>query len=160
MIGDHLKLLFPDLIKLESGILTDLHKTSNISYIHLDLVIPLINTWQKDSTVFGLLALRIDPKEILYPLVQTWPVPSKTAESLLVRQEGEEILYLNELRFKKNSELDLRKSLSEEKLPEAMAVRGVEGTMDGVDYRGASVLAAMKKGPGISLVPGCKNQSQ
>jgi len=148
LMGDHLKVLFPDLLKLESGILTDLHRTSNINYIHLDLVIPLINTWQKDSSVFGLLAIRIDPKEILYPLVQAWPVPGKTTESLLVRQEGDEILYLSELRFKKNSELELRKSLSEEKLPEAMAVRGVEGTLAGVDYRGASVLAAMRKVPG------------
>jgi PAS domain S-box-containing protein len=148
LIGDHLKLLFPELMKLESGILTDLHKLSIVSYIHLDLVIPLISSWQKDSTVFGLLALRIDPEEILYPLVQTWPVPSKTAEALLIRQEGEEIMYLNELRFKKNSELILRKSVSEEKLPAAMAVRGIEGTIDGIDYRGASVISAMKKVPG------------
>ena len=148
MMGDHLKVMFPDYLKLESGILTDFHRTSNINYIHLDLVIPLIKTWQKDSSVFGLLAIRVDPKEILYPLVQVWPVPGKTTESFLIRQEGDEILYLSELRFKKNSELELRKSLSEEKLPEAMAVRGIESTLDGIDYRGASVLAAMRKVPG------------
>ncbi len=148
MMGDYLKILFPDLLKLESAILTDLHRTSNINYIHLDLVIPLINTWQKDSSVFGLLTIRVDPKEILYPLVKVWPVPGKTTESFLVRQEGDEILYLSDLRFKKNSELELRKSLSEEKLPEAMAVRGIEGTLDGVDYRGAPVIAAMRKVPG------------
>ena len=147
-MGDHLKILFPDLLKLESGILTDLHRTSNINYIHLDLVIPLINTWQKDSSVFGLLAIRVDPKEILYPLVQVWPVPGKTTESFLVRQEGNQILYLSDLRFKKNSALELKKSLSEEKLPEAMAVRGIEGTIDGIDYRGAAVIAAMRKVPG------------
>jgi len=148
VIGEHLRLLFPDLIKLESGILTDLHKTIKINYTHLDLVIPLRNIWKKDSTAFGLLAIRIDPKETLYPLIQTWPVPSKTAESFLIRKEGERIVYLNELRFKKNSELVLQKSISEEKLPAAMAVRGFEGTVDGVDYRGASVIAAMKKVPG------------
>ncbi len=98
--------------------------------------------------MFGLLALRIDPEEILYPLVKTWPVPSKSAEALLVRQEGEEVLYLNELRFKMNSKLVLRKSVSEEKLPESMAVRGVEATIDGIDYRGAPVISAMKKVPG------------
>ena len=147
MLGDYLKLMLPDLMKLKSGILTDLHEVRNISYIHLDLIIPLINTWQKDTTVFGCLALRIDPEEILYPLVKDWPVPSKSAEALLVRQEGEEVLYLNDLRFKMNSRLVLRKSLSEEKLPEAMAVRGVEATIDGIDYRGASI-SAMKKVPG------------
>ncbi len=148
LIGEHLKLLFPDLIKLKSGILTDLHKTKNESYSYLDLIIPLINIRKKDSTQFGLLALRINPGETLYPLVQTWPVPSKTAESLLIRQEGDRIIYLNDLRFKKNSELVFQKSVSEEKLPAAMAVRGIEGTTDGVDYRGAAVVAAMKKVPG------------
>ena len=148
LIGDHLRILFPDLLKLESGFLTDLHRTNNINYIHLDLIVPLIATWQKDSAVSGILALRIDPEEVLYPLVQTWPVPSKTAEALLVKQEGEEVIYLNELRFKKNSELVLRKSVSEEKLPEAMALRGLEKTIDGIDYRGANVISAMKKVPG------------
>jgi len=148
IMGDYLRHQWSDLMKLESGVLTDLHQVSNISYIHLDLVIPLINTWQKNSHTFGLLALRIDPEEILYPLVRTWPVPNKTAEALLIRQEGEEVLYLNELRFKKNSSLVLRKSVSEEKLPGAMAVRGIEGTSEGIDYRGASVISAMKKVPG------------
>lgn len=148
LVGEHLSTLFPYLLKLQSGILTDIHKTTNIRYIHLDLIIPLRNIWKQDSTTFGLLALRIDPKETIYPLIQTWPVPSKTAESLLIRQEGEEIIYLNELRFKKNSELVLKKPVSEEKLPSAMAVRGIEGTVDGIDYRGASVVAAMKKVPG------------
>lgn len=150
LIFEYINLQFPDLVKLKSGFLTDLHKAGNISYSHLELIIPLLNTWRKDSTVFGLLAIRIDPNETLYPLVQTWPVPSKTAESLLIRQEGEEIIYLNELRFKKNSELILQKSVTEEKLPAAMAVHGIEGTVDGVDYRGASVVAAMKKVPGSS----------
>jgi PAS domain S-box-containing protein len=148
LMGDNLRKMFPDLLKLETGILTDLHKTDKIKYIHLDLVIPLINPWRKDTSVFGLLAIRIDPREILYPLVQTWPVPGKTTESLLVRQEGNEILYLSELRFRKNSELELTKSLADEKLTEAMAVRGIEETADGVDYKGASVLAAMRKVPG------------
>jgi len=148
LMGDDLRKMFPDLLKLETGILTDLHRNDKIKYIHLELVVPLINPWRKDTSVFGLLAIRIDPGEILYPLVQTWPVPGKTTESLLVRKEGNEILYLSGLRFRKNSELELTKSLSEEKLTEAMAVRGLEETADGVDYNGASVLAAMKKVPG------------
>ncbi len=148
VMGDYLKDLFPELINLRSGMLTDLHKTDGVDIIHLELIIPLIDRQKKDSTAFGLLALRIDPHEILHPLIQTWPVPSKTAESLLVEREGDKVVYLNELRFKKNSELVLSKSVSEEKLPAAMALRGIEATIDGVDYRGAEVVAAMKKVPG------------
>ncbi|HPA86942.1 MAG TPA: PAS domain S-box protein, partial [Bacteroidales bacterium] len=147
-MGKNLKTLFPILINLRSGMLTDLHKVDQVSYIHLDLIIPLLNTWGRDTTVFGLLAIRIDPSVTLYPLMQTWPVPGKTAESLLIRKEGEKVLYLTELRFKKNSELILSRPLTDDRLPAAMAVRGIESTLDGIDYRGASVIAAMKKVPG------------
>ncbi len=147
-MGEQLKNQLSDLLKLHAGTLTDLHRTDKVNFAHLDLIIPLVTTWRKDSSVFGLLALRIDPHEILQPLVQTWPVPSKTAESLLLRQEGDQVIYLSELRFKKNSELELMKPVSEQKLPAAMVVRGIESTTDGIDYRGASVVAAMKKIPG------------
>lgn len=147
-MGKNLKTLFPILINLRSGMLTDLHKVDQVSYIHLDLIIPLLNTWGRDTTVFGLLAIRIDPSVTLYPLIQTWPVPGKTAESLLIRKEGEKVMYLTELRFKKSSELILSRPLTDDRLPAAMAVRGIESTLDGIDYRGASVIAAMKKVPG------------
>jgi len=148
VLGNHMLNMFPEFIKLKKGILTDLHKTPGVSYNHLDLVIPLLTMWNKDPETFGLIIIRIDPQETFYPLIQTWPVPSKTAESLLVRQEGDKVLFLNELRFRKNSEMELVKSVSEEKLPAAMAVRGIETTSDGRDYRGKAVVAAMKKVPG------------
>ncbi|NLJ43631.1 MAG: PAS domain S-box protein [Bacteroidales bacterium] len=148
VLGNHMLNMFPEFIKLKKGILTDLHKTPGVSYNHLDLVIPLLTMWNKDPETFGLIIIRIDPQETFYSLIQTWPVPSKTAESLLVRQEGDKVLFLNELRFRKNSEMELVKSVSEEKLPAAMAVRGIETTSDGRDYRGKAVVAAMKKVPG------------
>ena len=144
VLGDHMLQRFPEFIKLKAGVLTDLHRTSRVSYNHLDLVIPLLTIWSDDPEPFGLLTIRIDPQETFYPLVQTWPIPGKTAESLLIRQEDDKVLYLNELRFRKNSEMELLKSVSEEKLPAAMAIRGIETTTDGRDYRGRPVVAAMK----------------
>ncbi len=108
----------------------------------------LIDRDINDTLVQGFLILRIDPAKVLYPLLQTWPTPSRSAESLIVRKEGDEIVYLNELRHLKNSELTLRKPASEEKLPAAMAFRGIKGTIDGVDYRNVPVVASMKKIPG------------
>ena len=98
--------------------------------------------------MLGFLILRIDPGKVLYPLIQSWPTASRSAETLIVRKEGDEIVYLNELRHLKNTELILRKPVSEEKLPAAMAFRGIKGTIDGVDYRNVSVVASMKKIPG------------
>ena len=94
---------------------------------------------------------------MLHPLIQTWPVPSKTAESLLIRQEGDKVVYLNELRFKKNSELVLVKSVSEEKLPAAMAVRGIEATIDGDGLQGRIGCCCNEKSAWIPVVPGCKD---
>jgi PAS domain S-box-containing protein len=149
LIGDHLKPLLPDIIKKQEVVLTDLHRASMISFVHLDLIVPLIDHSKNDTLVLGLLALRIDPQKILYPMIQSWPTPSKSAESLLVRKDGTDIVYLNELRHLKNTELLLRKPVSTQKLPAAMAVGGITGTIDAEDYRGVPVVAAMRKIPGV-----------
>jgi hypothetical protein len=148
LIGDHLKPLLPGIIKERRIVLTDMHKANLINFVHLDLVIPLIDRSKNDTMVLGLLALRVDPQKVLYPLIQSWPTPSKSAETLLLRREGDEIVYLNELRHLKNSELTLKKPVSTEKLPAAMAVEGITGTIDGIDYRNVPVVAAMNKIPG------------
>ncbi|MCJ7448562.1 MAG: PAS domain S-box protein [Bacteroidales bacterium] len=148
IIGEYLKPLLPGIINDGKVVLTDLHKTGKVSFVHLDLLVPLRSYEPNDTAVFGLLLLRIDPKEVLYPLIQSWPVPSKTAESLLFRREGDEIIYLNELRHLENTELILRKPVNTDRLPAAMALQGINGTTDGIDYRGIPVVAAMKKVPG------------
>ena len=128
--------------------LTDLHRANIVSFVHLDLIVPLVDRSVNYTRVLGLLALRIDPQKVLYPLIQSWPTPSKSAETLLFRVDGNEVVYLNELRHLKNTELILRKPVSTEKLPAAMAIRGITGTTDGIDYRNVPVVAAMKKIPG------------
>jgi hypothetical protein len=157
LLGDHLKPLLHDIIKHGKVVITDLHRASLVSFVHLDLIVPLIDKSLNDKLVLGLIALRIDPQKVLYPLIQSWPTPSKSAESLLVRREGEEIVYLNELRHLKNTELILKKPVASKRLPAAMAIQGIEGTVNGIDYRNVPVVAAMKKIPGtpwfmVSLV--------
>jgi two-component system sensor histidine kinase/response regulator len=148
LVGDHLKLLLPEIVMDRKVVLTDLHRASIVSFVHMDLIVPLIDRRLSDTLVIGFLALRVDPQKILYPLVQSWPIPSKSAETLLLKRDSDEIVYLNELRHMKNTELILRKPLSAGKLPGAMAVQGIEGTVNGVDYRNVPVVAAMKKVPG------------
>jgi PAS domain S-box-containing protein len=148
LIGDNLKQLLPGIIKQRENVLTDLHKVNLISFVHLDLVVPLIDHTMNDTLVLGLLALRVDPRQVLYPLIESWPTPSKSAETLLLRREGDEIVYLNELRHLKNSELILKKPVASMKLPAALAIQGITGIIDGVDYRNVPVVAAMNKIPG------------
>lgn len=148
LIGDHLKPLLSEIIKERKIVLTDLHKATQISFVHLDMLVPLIERNQNDTTVLGLLALRIDPQEILYPLLKSWPTSSKSAETILFRQDGDEIVYLNELRHVKSDVLDFKRPVSTANLPASMALQGITGTTDGIDYRNVRVVAAMNKVPG------------
>jgi two-component system sensor histidine kinase/response regulator len=147
IIGDYLRARLDNIIRNGEVVLTDLHQTSKVSFVHLDLIVPLKRPDVPDTSVFSLLILRIDPKKVLYPLIQTWPVASKTAETLIFRQEDDSIVYLNELRHLDNTQLALRKAVTQEKLPAAMALQGIEETTDAVDYRGVPVIAVMNKIP-------------
>ena len=148
IIGDNLRPLLNLIALGRKNVMTDLHINRSVNYVHLDLIVPLIDRNINDTIVQGFLVLRIDPEKVLYPLIKSWPAVSKSAETLLIRKEGDEIVYLNELRHIKSSELTLRKPLSEDRLPAAMALRGIKGTTDGIDYRNVRVVASMKKVPG------------
>ena len=87
--------------------------------------------------------MRVDPYQFLYPLIQSWPTPSRSGETVLIRREGDEVVILNELRNRKGTALTLRYSLQEAKLPAAMAAKGKEGAVEGVDYRGVPVVGVV-----------------
>jgi PAS domain S-box-containing protein len=148
VVSDYLKQVLPAAIKLKYGLLTDLHKTNPESPVQLNLIVPLIDKDKKEGHVLSLLSLSINPQEVLYPLIQSWPTPSKSAETLIVRKDGDEIVYLNELRHVQNSKLTLRRAVTTRKLAAAMAMEGITGTIDAVDYRNVPVVAAMNKIPG------------
>src|SRR4030042_925615 len=150
VIGDYLKTRLPDVIEDGNVVVTDLYQTGKVSFAHLDLLVPLKDPGIKDSSAFGAVILKIDPEIILYPILQSWPLSSGTAEALLVYTEGDEVVFLNRLRHMQDAEMALRRPLSEDKLPSAMAVQGIRGTTDAIDYRGIPVIAAMRKIPGTS----------
>jgi len=150
LIGTHLKQFLPQVIKDRKVVLTDLHRTSLVGLGHMDLIIPLIDNRLSDKLLMGYLALRIDPQKILYPLVQSWPTPSESAETLIFRKDSDEIVYLNQLRHLRNTDLVFKKPVSNSTLPAAMALQGITGTVDGIDYRNVHVVASMKKVPGAT----------
>ncbi len=119
-------------------IFTDFYYCSTHDRIHIDIIAPVID--EKKSPVVALV-FRIVPEEYLYPLIQSWPIASKTAETLLVRREGEYVLFLNELRHRKNTALNLRIPLTKKEVPAVQAVLGYKGIFEGIDYRGTKVLA-------------------
>jgi PAS domain S-box-containing protein len=113
--------------------------------IQIDLAAPLSIAGDIAPRVTAVVLIGIDPELFLYPLIQTWPGASPTAETLLIRREGDMVVFLNELRHRQGTALKLRLPMSQATLPASMAVGGVEGIVEGLDYRGIPVLAAVRK---------------
>lgn len=127
----------------------DLHRDPDAwKYIHLSIYIPLRIKQGADDTAKGAWMIQIDPYKLLYPIIETWPSARYSAETLLVRREGNGVMYLNELRHRKNTALELRMPLNpiepKRRLPAAMAVMGQKGIMEGFDYRNVAVLADLR----------------
>jgi len=147
IIGNYLKPRLPDIINKGKVMLTDLHFTGKVSFVHLDLVVPVTGPEKTDTSVIGALILRIDPDKVLFPLIQSWPIKNKTSESFIFRVENDSIVYLSDLRYKPNASISFKKSMTEEKLASSVAVSGYLETSDAIDYRGVPVFASMKKVP-------------
>ena len=121
---------------------TALHVTPNYSFPHISVIVPLFAETDGQHPI-GAIVLVCDAAQFLYPLIQTWPTASATAETLLVRKDGNDVMFLNELRHRKGTALRLRIPLSQADLPAAKAVKGVTGIVEGKDYRGVEVIAAI-----------------
>ena len=121
----------------------DLYKSERDGEVHFDAILPIVRQ-QKIPKYSAALILELTPRHSLFPLIQNWPVPSRTAEVVLMRREGNRVLYLNDLRFWKNSALSLSLPIDKAGFAGAMTVRTTSGIIEGADYRGKSVLAAVR----------------
>jgi PAS domain S-box-containing protein len=136
------------------AVFSDLHRSRFSGEVHLDLAIPLARdssepgdpwTDPPDERPFGVVVLEVDPCQFLYVQLQQWPTSSPSAETLLTRREGNEVVFLNELRHRKNTGMIFRLPVDPRgSLPAAKAVLGCQGIVEGKDYRGVPVLAAIR----------------
>ncbi len=130
--------------------LSELHAGPDVAPPHLDVVAPFFASSAPDAPPVGAIVLRREVGRFLYPMLKAWPVPSQTAETLIVCREGDAILYLNPLRFGPGAALTLRMPLSQKDVPGVQVVLGKRGVVEGRDYRGAKVLAAVDAIPDSS----------
>ena len=124
----------------------DFYRDDHDQRAYLAVLVPILDGSTAHRKL-GVLVLRIDPSAYLYPFIQRWPTSSRTAETLLARREGSEVVFLNALRFQTNAALNFRSSLDHVQMPAVQAALGREGIMDGVDYRGVPVVAALRTVP-------------
>jgi PAS domain S-box-containing protein len=123
--------------------LLDIRRDSPTGDVYLAVAVPILNM-QAGNAALGVLLLFINPDDTLYPFISSWPTPSTTAETLLVRRDGNDVVYLNPLKFRSIQPLDFRLPLSQDSLTSAMAIQGKTGIVEGVDYRGAQVVADLR----------------
>ena len=116
--------------------------------LHLDFFAVLRHEGASRGPV---LVLHADPANHLFRLIETWPVPSRTGESLLFRRDGDQVLFLNNLRHRKDSAVQLRLPLADSRLLAAQVLTGTARPgepFEGVDYRGAQVMGVVHRVPG------------
>ena len=136
-----------EVVRSKQVTMVDFYRNDHDKRIYLTMLIPVRSDLDAEK-VIGVVAMRVDPDKYVYPLINSWPTTSVTAETLLVRREGDEALFLNELKFRKDSALNLRVSLGNNvDLPAAKAILGSEGFTEGIDYRGAAVAAYLHAVP-------------
>ena len=135
----------PEALRSGQVMFQDLYRNEHDQRIYLATVVPLFD--ERDGRPLGILGLRIDPEIFLYPFIKRWPTPNRTAETLLVRKDGNEAVYLHDLRYQTNTALSSRAPLDRIALPAAQAALGRKGVMEGMDYRGVPVLAALRTVP-------------
>ena len=132
----------PEILRSGRVILQDFTRNEHDRRIYLALLVPIFEEPDANRPL-GVIALRIDPETYLYPFIKRWPTLSKTAETLLVRRDGNAALFLNELKFQSNTALNLRISIENTNVAAVKAVLGQRGIVDGTDYRGEPVVAAL-----------------
>lgn len=130
-------------LKQRDVVISDFYRADD-GDVYVDIVGPVFDD---AGRLMAHLVLRCDADDYLYPLLQMWPTPSPSAETLLVERQGQDVVFLNELRHKKGSALELRFPVTRSDLPAAQAVQGKQGPFEGLDYRGIQVLADLKPVP-------------
>ena len=131
--------------KVEFG---DIVKSEGAEGLDLSLAAPVMDTAGEPMAA---IVFRRDPQDDVLPIVERWPTFSDSAETMLVRREGDHVTYLNRLRHAPDPPLARQVKLTRRGVVSVQALMtGQVGTIDGHDYRGAHVLAEVRRVPGTS----------
>jgi len=126
---------------------SDIYRESAAGAVCFETFIPLRSVVPGSKRRPAVMLVRLDLRRTLFPMLSTWPNSTDSAETLLVRREGDSVVYLNRPGGPDAGAVLPRRSLSDPRMV-AAAVRGRQGIVEGLDYRGIPVIAAVKGIPG------------
>ena len=132
-------------LRRRAVVIQDLHRHESDQRVYLSHVVPFAGL---------VLLLQIDAERSLFPRLATWPTRSPSAETTLARREGDEVLFLSEPRHQQGAAMNLRIRIDE--MPDLPAGKadssGKIAVLDGRDYRGVPVVAAVRTVPGTPWI--------
>ena len=124
---------------------SQMHYSEKTRRVLLELYVPLKLKGARNN--FGIAAIEIDPDKYLFPTLTFIPLETASCEALIIRVEKDSVRFLNQLRFRKTSDLRFALPITSVELPAARAARGETGILEGKDYRDVEVLAYVEKIP-------------
>ena len=119
-LGEHVARDVERARQSKSILLGDFENERALPEIHLDVLVPLFSRGTRDTICVGVMIMQVGP-QMLHQIMDVWPVSGKTGETLLLRQDGNEVVFLNHLKHREDSILSVRRLVSHEHLPAAMA---------------------------------------
>lgn len=125
-------------LKNKQSVSSDLFKSvvNQQESIYISFLSPIKDYSNK---VIAIIIGRINPYDFLFPIIESWPTPSQTAESFIFKIENDSIIYLNNLRHKNNTALNLKIPIAKSDLLASKTAQGLTGIIDGKDYRDVEV---------------------
>jgi PAS domain S-box-containing protein len=115
------------------------------SSARIDILIPVADPRSSDTIPAGWIILRINPEKQFHNLKESIPVVSKTLVVDLVKKEDEEIILLSRKNFPKvkmDPSVTNNKTYIHDKV-----VSGFQGSMEGIDSEGKTVIAVTRPVP-------------
>lgn len=123
-------------------VFSNFYRNTPGSSADIDMYIPFED---KDGNLVSVVIMKIDPNRLIFPLIQNWYVPNSSAESFIVFKQKDSVVFINRLKFNDVPSLTFKLPIISKDLPAALAVKGVQGIVEGTDYRGQRVLADIRK---------------
>lgn len=139
----------------------DVHiETGSPPRVRMGFIVPIFLD-RNPGTPEAVLAVMVDPTQVLFPLITAWPTESATSEVLLIRRQGDEAVYITPSRLidPRAEPLAFRVPLSRTNLPAVQAILLGNGVREGVGYRGVPVLSASQQVAGVPWVAVAKTDT-
>lgn len=135
--------------KINQTELVDLHwrKTPTGKSLVYGVIAPVYDYLNPSSPFLGAVYMEVDPSKYLFSIFQDQQKNFLTAETFLFRREGNIVRYLTPLKHQNITPLEFTKSTNERDILAVQTLSTKEALLRGIDYRGVSVIGAVKGVP-------------